>query len=330
VSETRAFSAAPARIAKLSMPGWRLRLGQSLRSAERELERARFDGQLLDPTYADTHRFPPPPWALETFKRAASGEGMTYTPYAGDADVRKSGRRQYRGDVRPERQAGERPPHARHSSRPLHCAVCHCRAGRRGHPRRSGISLKRENAALLRRPSYARAAASRPDRAREARFRGPRGRHEARSGSPHVLEPEQPDGRVHGEETIRTIAKLAQRYDIPVLVDQLYCRLLYGGATFHHLAAVEGMEDRTVTLLGPSKTESLSGYRVGVAVAPAHLVNRMENVLSISALRAPAYAQHILPRWLATQTTSQTTSPSASTSTTTCATWRFADSPRRS
>jgi aspartate/methionine/tyrosine aminotransferase len=142
--------------------------------------------------------------------------------------------------------------------------------------------------------------------------------------------PNNPTGGVHGEETIRTIAKLAQRYDIPVLVDQLYCRLLYGGATFHHLAAVEGMEDRTVTLLGPSKTESLSGYRVGVAVAPAHLVNRMENVLSISALRAPAYAQHILPRWLATQTTSQTTSPSASTSTTTCATWRFADSPRRS
>jgi aspartate/methionine/tyrosine aminotransferase len=142
--------------------------------------------------------------------------------------------------------------------------------------------------------------------------------------------PNNPTGGIHGEETIRTIAKLAQRYDVLVLVDQLYCRLLYGGTMFHHLAAVEGMEDRTVTLLGPSKTESLSGYRVGVAVAPAHLVNRMENVFSISALRAPAYAQHILPRWLATQTTSQTTSPSASTSTTTCATSRFADSPRRS
>ena len=71
------------------MPGWKAKLGQSLRSAERELERTHHDGKLLDLTYADTHRFPPPTWASETFRRAADGEGMTYTPYAGDAGVRR-------------------------------------------------------------------------------------------------------------------------------------------------------------------------------------------------------------------------------------------------
>src|SRR5690606_2385037 len=45
---------------------------------------------LLDATYADTHRFPPPEWALPTFVAAASGEGMTYTPYRGDRGVREA------------------------------------------------------------------------------------------------------------------------------------------------------------------------------------------------------------------------------------------------
>jgi len=61
---------------------------------------------------------------------------------------------------------------------------------------------------------------------------------------------------------------------------------------------VEGMAERTVTLLGPSKTESMSGYRVGVAVAPPAIIDRMEDVQSVTALRAPAYAQHTLARWL--------------------------------
>jgi len=43
----------------------------------------------------------------------------------------------------------------------------------------------------------------------------------------------------------------------------------------------------------------MSGYRIGVAVAPPAIIDRMEDVLSVSALRAPAYAQHTLVKWLA-------------------------------
>ena len=58
------------------------------------------------------------------------------------------------------------------------------------------------------------------------------------------------------------------------------------------------MSDRCVTLLGPSKTESLSGFCLGVVVASPEIIARMENVLSVTAMRAPAYAQHILVPWL--------------------------------
>jgi aspartate/methionine/tyrosine aminotransferase len=58
------------------------------------------------------------------------------------------------------------------------------------------------------------------------------------------------------------------------------------------------MLERTITLLGPSKTESLSGYRLGVVLAPDWVVAGIENIQSITPLCAPAYAQHVLSSWL--------------------------------
>ena len=61
--------------------------------------------------------------------------------------------------------------------------------------------------------------------------------------------------------------------------------------------------------MGPSKTESLSGYRLGVAFGAAHLVDRMEKLQAIVSLRAPGYSQAVLrgwfeepPGWLAERT----------------------------
>jgi aspartate/methionine/tyrosine aminotransferase len=54
-----------------------------------------------------------------------------------------------------------------------------------------------------------------------------------------------------------------------------------------------------VTIMGPSKTESLSGYRLGVAFGPSHLVDRMEKLQAIVSLRAPGYSQAVLRTWFA-------------------------------
>lgn len=283
---------------KLSMPGWQPKLGQSLRAAERELERVHYDGKLLDLTYADTHRFPPPPWALETFDRAAGGEGMTYTPYAGDAGVREAvagnlgatlGLAASAENVllSPGTQAGLytalsaivedgdevllADPEYLATERLLHyfgATVTHLPLVR-DETGLAKLDFETLDAAMKRRPALL-----------------------------VFSNPNNPTGAVHSQESIETIAKLSKVYDVPVLVDQLYCRLLYDDTRFHHLASVDGMKDRTAMLLGPSKTESMSGYRIGVAVAPPALVERMEDVLSVSTLRAPAYAQHILDRWL--------------------------------
>lgn len=109
--------------------------------------------------------------------------------------------------------------------------------------------------------------------------------------------PNNPTGVVYSKDEIDQIAALANRYGATVIVDQLYSRLRYTGVTYTHLRASEINADNVVTIMGPSKTESLSGYRLGVAFGPKRLVDRMEKLQAIVSLRAPGYCQAVLRTW---------------------------------
>jgi aspartate/methionine/tyrosine aminotransferase len=108
--------------------------------------------------------------------------------------------------------------------------------------------------------------------------------------------PNNPAGVIYSKDEIATIAALATKYHTTVIVDELYSRLLYSGQTYTHLRATAD-PDKVITILGPSKTESLSGYRLGVAFGPANLVDRMEKLQAIVSLRAPGYSQAVLRGW---------------------------------
>jgi aspartate/methionine/tyrosine aminotransferase len=109
--------------------------------------------------------------------------------------------------------------------------------------------------------------------------------------------PNNPAGVVYSADEIATIAKLANQYGVTVIVDQLYSRLLYKGQSYTHLRASSIEDDKVITIMGPSKTESLSGYRLGVAFGASHLVDRMEKLQAIVSLRAPGYSQAVLRTW---------------------------------
>ncbi len=110
--------------------------------------------------------------------------------------------------------------------------------------------------------------------------------------------PNNPTGGVYARESLERLAEWAVATNIWAVVDELYCRLIFTGHDYVHLGALEGMVDRTVTLIGPSKTESMSGYRVGVAIGPGGVIDSMEQVISFAALRTGGYAQHSLRHWM--------------------------------
>jgi aspartate/methionine/tyrosine aminotransferase len=110
--------------------------------------------------------------------------------------------------------------------------------------------------------------------------------------------PNNPTGGIYARESAQRLAEWIIEHDLWVVIDQLYCRLVFDENEFVQIGAFPGMAERTVTLIGPSKTESMSGYRVGAAIGPSEVIEAMEQVVSMGSLRAAGYAQHSLRHWM--------------------------------
>ena len=109
--------------------------------------------------------------------------------------------------------------------------------------------------------------------------------------------PNNPTGVIYSDREIKQIASLAARYDVALIVDELYSRQIFDNRTYTHLAALAEKPDTLITILGPSKTESLSGFRLGAAFGSAHIIDRMERLQAIVSLRAGGYNQQVLDTW---------------------------------
>lgn len=109
--------------------------------------------------------------------------------------------------------------------------------------------------------------------------------------------PNNPVGCVYSYEEICKIAVLAKQYGVTLIVDELYSRQVYSETAYTHLCAVEEIPENLITIMGPSKTESLSGYRLGAAFGTAEIIERMEKLQAIMALRCSGYNQAVFMRW---------------------------------
>jgi aspartate/methionine/tyrosine aminotransferase len=92
----------------------------------------------------------------------------------------------------------------------------------------------------------------------------------ARTRAIVVNTPHNPTGRVFTREELESVAALCREYDAVAITDEVYERMVFDGS-HTSLATLEGMWDRTVTLSSLGKSFSLTGWKVGWAIAPAHL-----------------------------------------------------------
>jgi aspartate/methionine/tyrosine aminotransferase len=80
--------------------------------------------------------------------------------------------------------------------------------------------------------------------------------------------PHNPTGGIIPESGLRAIAEVASKYNVPVLSDEIYSRILYD--TEHRsIAAIPGMESLAIVLDGFSKTYAMTGWRLGYGIMPA-------------------------------------------------------------
>lgn len=82
--------------------------------------------------------------------------------------------------------------------------------------------------------------------------------------------PHNPTGRVFSSEELDAVARVAAERDLVVISDEVYERLALEGEHMS-IAARPGMAERTITISSLGKTFSLTGWKVGWAIAPAGL-----------------------------------------------------------
>jgi aspartate/methionine/tyrosine aminotransferase len=86
-----------------------------------------------------------------------------------------------------------------------------------------------------------------------------------------VVSPDNPTGAVVTQETMKGIARLAEKHDFLVVSDELYEKYIYDGAEHFSFARLPGMMERTITVNGFSKSFGMTGWRVGYLAVPAWL-----------------------------------------------------------
>jgi aspartate/methionine/tyrosine aminotransferase len=80
--------------------------------------------------------------------------------------------------------------------------------------------------------------------------------------------PHNPTGGTIPESGLRAIADVAARHGVPVLSDEIYCRILYDGR-HSSIATMPGMEPLAIILDGFSKSYAMTGWRLGYGIMPA-------------------------------------------------------------
>ncbi len=83
--------------------------------------------------------------------------------------------------------------------------------------------------------------------------------------------PGNPTGTVYTDSVQRALAELAVKYDLWVLSDEIYARIIYGGE-YLSMLRYPGMTERTLIIDGFSKSFAMTGWRLGYTVAPPEVV----------------------------------------------------------
>jgi len=122
--------------------------------------------------------------------------------------------------------------------------------------------------------------------------------------------PNNPSGKIFSPAELGVIAELCLRHDLIAITDEIYEHIVYDGRGHVPIATLPGMAERTVTISGISKSYSVTGWRVGYAVAPPDLsvgIRRAHDFVTVGAphpLQEAAVAALALPdsyyEWLRT------------------------------
>ena len=105
--------------------------------------------------------------------------------------------------------------------------------------------------------------------------------------------PNNPTGTVFSEDNIKTIAKIAQRNDLIVIVDEAYEYFVYDNQKHFSIASIPGMENRVISVYAFTKSYAMTGWRIGYLHASEELIAQIKKVHIPFAICVPVVSQFV-------------------------------------
>lgn len=103
--------------------------------------------------------------------------------------------------------------------------------------------------------------------------------------------PNNPTGTIMDRDSLAEVAAFAEKHDLIVIADEIYCDLTYEG-THTCFASLPGMRERTIVMNGFSKSYAMTGMRIGYICAPAEALEEIYKVHQYEILCASTTSQY--------------------------------------
>ncbi len=104
--------------------------------------------------------------------------------------------------------------------------------------------------------------------------------------------PSNPTGLTYDKKTLEAIADIAVKYNIYIISDEIYEKLVYDGVEYISIASLGAeIKDRTIVVNGLSKSHAMTGWRIGFAAGPMDIIKAMTNIQSQSTSNPTSIAQ---------------------------------------
>jgi len=103
-----------------------------------------------------------------------------------------------------------------------------------------------------------------------------------------ICNPSNPSGKVFTYDELKLIADLCIKYDVYAIMDEVYEHIIYEGHKHIYMNSLPGMWERTVSCSSLSKTYSITGWRLGYAIAPKEIMDRIKQYHDFNTVGSPS------------------------------------------
>ena len=104
--------------------------------------------------------------------------------------------------------------------------------------------------------------------------------------------PNNPTGAIMEREDLEKLVPIIEKHDLFVVSDEIYGELTYGGKKHVSIAALSGMQERTILINGFSKAYAMTGWRLGYACGPKEVIGQMVKIHQYCIMCAPTTSQY--------------------------------------